>query len=520
MTADQIAADQIAANQRTPDRTTAEGQLVAGRYRVVRALGVGGLSHVWLGADEVVEREVALKKSVLPEALSAEERALVREHAVAEARAVGRIVHPNVVRVIDVVAEAADEDPWIVMEYVPSRSLLEVIEEDGPQPPARVAMIGLAVLDGLGAAGRAGLLHLDVKPGNVLVCPDGRIVLNDFGPAVTGPGIAALTEAGIILGSPKYVAPERLFDNVSTERSDLWSLGATLYHAVEGRPPYSRPTTDDTLRALDTEPPDPFEHAGPLAPVLERMLRRDPARRLSPAEAEAALRHVILPSAPAAPDSEPAPARRIPGPVRISAAARRYAGRGRRLAIVAAVVVAAGGTAAVAVAAPRADRPAAAPSPSAAPPSAPPSAAVRTPLDHLPAGFSWWTSPDHAYRVAVPSSWHRGSGPVFTSGRLSLRITLWKSPPANLVDGLTADEAATTLDEYQRLDMRQDVGTANAEWAYTYRDPSAGPMRAQQDVITLGAQSYRIEWRCPRDDWAGALGKWTVVLDSFGPARR
>jgi hypothetical protein len=495
---------------------TAEGQLVAGRYRVVRALGGGGLGHVWLGADEVVDREVALKKSVLPDALSAEERALVREHAVAEARAVGRILHPNVVRVIDVVAEADDDDPWIVMEYVPSRSLLEVIEEDGPQPPARVAMIGLAVLDGLTAAGRAGLLHLDVKPGNVLICPDGRVVLNDFGPAVTGPGIAALTEAGIILGSPKYVAPERLFDNVSSERSDLWSLGATLYHAVEGRPPYSRPTTDDTLRALDTEPPDPFENAGPLAPMLGRMLRRDPAERPSPAEAEDALRRVILPTASETSDSPPAPARRIPGPVRVSAAARRYAGRGRRLAIVAAAVLVAGGTAAVAAAAPRTDHPVAAPAVSVAAPSV---AAPPAPLDALPAGFTWWTSPDDAYRVAIPAGWHRGPGALFTSGRRSLRITAWKLPPANLVDGLTAAEAATRLDEYQRITMTQSPGTANAAWEYTFLDPSAGPMRAQQDVLTLGARTYRVEWRCPRDDWAGALGTWTVVSNSFGPAR-
>lgn len=492
------------------------GRLVAGRYRVIRALGVGGLGHVWLGADEVVDREVALKKSVLPEALSAEERALVREHAVAEARAVGRILHPNVVRVIDVVSESDDDDPWIVMEYVPSRSLLEVIEEDGPQPPARVAMIGLAVLDGLAAAAQAGLLHLDVKPGNVLVCPDGRIVLNDFGPAVTGPGIAALTAAGIILGSPKYVAPERLFDNTSTERSDLWSLGATLYHAVEGRPPYSRPTTDDTLRALDTEAPDPFEHAGPLAPVIERMLRRDPADRLSPAEAENALRRVILPTTPAIAEEDAVPRKRVPGPVRISAAARRYAGRGRRLAIVAAVVVVAGGTAAVAAAAPRADHPAASPTLSAQPPSAPASAG---PLDQLPAGFSWWTSPDNAFRIAVPSGWRRGPGPLFTNNGASLRVTLWKSPPANLADGLTADESHTRLDEYQRLTMGQIPGTATAEWSYTYRDTKTGPMRAQQDVLTLGARTYRVEWRCPRDAWAGLFAKWSVVLDSFGPAR-
>src|SRR3954469_6841362 len=161
----------------------ADGQLVAGRYRIVRRLAVGGMSRVWLAADELLDRRVAVKKCGLPDGLGIPERALVREWTVREARAVARIVHPNVIRILDVLP--GEDGPWIVMEHVPSRSLLEVIEQSGPLPPDRVAAIGLAILAGLAAAGEAGVLHLDVKPGNVLMAPGGRVVLTDFGPAVT-----------------------------------------------------------------------------------------------------------------------------------------------------------------------------------------------------------------------------------------------------------------------------------------------------------------------------------------------
>src|SRR4051794_13428531 len=178
------------------------------------------------------------------------------------------------------------------MEYVPSRSLMDVIFDEGPLPPGRVAAIGLDLLAGLAAAGEADVLHLDVKPSNVLIAEDGRVVLTDFGPAGTRAGVTALADAGIILGSPKYVAPERLFDGRSDERSDLWSLGATLYHAVEGRTPFKRATVDDTLRAADTGHRDPPDRAGPLTPVLLGLLRREPAERMPAAEVRSRLRRI------------------------------------------------------------------------------------------------------------------------------------------------------------------------------------------------------------------------------------
>src|SRR3954447_6275349 len=145
----------------------AEALLVGGRYRIVRRLATGGLSRVWLAADELLDRRVALKKCEPPTGLDLAEQALLCALAVREARAVARIVHPNVVRILDVLPD--EDGPWIVMEHVPSRSLLELIQQSGPLPPAQVARIGLAILAGLIAAGEAGVLHLDVKPGNVLI---------------------------------------------------------------------------------------------------------------------------------------------------------------------------------------------------------------------------------------------------------------------------------------------------------------------------------------------------------------
>src|SRR4051812_19579538 len=181
------------------------GQLVAGRYRVLHPLAEGGLSRVFLAHDEVDDEPVALKRCTLPDGLTADEEDVFRVWTAREARSFALVDHPNVVRTLDVLHD--DEAPWIVMEFVPSRSLQQVLDESGPLPPARAAGIGLAVLEGLLPVRRAGLLHLDVKPSNVLIAHDGRVMLSDFGPAVSAEGVRALAGAGIVLGSPKYLAP-------------------------------------------------------------------------------------------------------------------------------------------------------------------------------------------------------------------------------------------------------------------------------------------------------------------------
>ena len=214
--------------------------IVAERYRLVQLLGAGGMGRVWLARDEVLHRDVAIKQVALPPTLDDESREDLRLRTMREARAAARLNHPNVVQIYDVVR--SEEQPWIVMEYVKARPLHQIVMQEGPLGVREVAAIGLAVLSALEAAHTSGVLHRDVKPSNVLITEAGRVVLTDFGLATLDENEGTVTQTGLILGSPQYVSPERARSGVSTPESDLWSLGATLYAAVEGRSPYLPPT--------------------------------------------------------------------------------------------------------------------------------------------------------------------------------------------------------------------------------------------------------------------------------------
>jgi hypothetical protein len=260
---------------------------LAGRYRLGELLGVGGMGRIWLARDVALDRDVAIKEIVLPAELIAAERDAVQRRTLREARAAARLSHPSVAQVYDVFE--ADGRTWIVMEYVPSRSLHEVIRAEGPLEPRRVAQIGLQVLAALDAAHRAGVRHRDVKPANVLLAHDGRVVLTDFGIA-TIEGDSIVTSSELVLGSPEYMSPERARNGMDLPASDLWSLGATLYAAVEGRSPYKRGSVMETVTALAADEPDPPQRAGALRPVLEGLLRKDPAARIDVAETQRRLR--------------------------------------------------------------------------------------------------------------------------------------------------------------------------------------------------------------------------------------
>ncbi|GAA3738875.1 serine/threonine-protein kinase [Micromonospora maritima] len=262
-------------------------QLVADRYRLLSPLGQGGMGRVWKARDEVLHRDVAIKELVPPPGLTPEERREMRERSLREARAIARLNNVNVVRIFDVLR--TDGDPWIVMEYVASKSLQDTIAEDGPVSVAKAVEVGLGVLGALKAAHKAGIMHRDVKPGNVLLGEDGRVVLTDFGLA-TIPGDPNVTRTGMVLGSPAYISPERARDGTAGPEADLWSLGATLYAAVEGKSPFARPSAIATLAALATEPLPPPRNAGPLKPVLQGLLRKDPDERITAEVAERMLR--------------------------------------------------------------------------------------------------------------------------------------------------------------------------------------------------------------------------------------
>jgi hypothetical protein len=266
------------------------GRLLAGRYRLGAVIGRGGMGVVWRARDELLARDVAVKEIILPPELEDAEREAGRRRAVREAQMAARLRHPNVVGVYDIIED--DGRPAIVMELVPFPSLHDTLRDHGPLPPAQVARIGLGVLAGLRAAHEAGVVHRDVKPTNILLSPEDRIVLTDFGiaKAVDSP---ALTTSGILIGSPAYLAPECAHGQSAGAPADLWGLGASLYTAVEGRPPFERQGTLATLTAVVSDEPDPFRHAGRLEPVISALLRKDPGARLGAADAQRMLQHVL-----------------------------------------------------------------------------------------------------------------------------------------------------------------------------------------------------------------------------------
>ncbi|MFI6924123.1 serine/threonine-protein kinase [Nonomuraea spiralis] len=265
------------------------GWLLAGRYRLLSELGQGGMGRVWRAHDELLDRPVAVKEVTLGHAMG-DERERLLGRTMREARLAARLTHPHIAAVYDVVV--ADERPWIVLQLVPSRSLADVIAERGPLSAPETARIGLQVLEALSAAHADGIVHRDVKPGNILLNGDRHALLTDFGLATTLDDQAHLTQSGMVVGTPAYIAPERLRGGPASPQADLWSLGATLYAAVEGHSPFPHSGHLAALTAVLTSRPAPFHRAGPLAPVIAGLLEKDPARRIDGDEARRRLTRV------------------------------------------------------------------------------------------------------------------------------------------------------------------------------------------------------------------------------------
>ncbi|MBB5117512.1 hypothetical protein AF335_03100 [Streptomyces eurocidicus] len=322
-------------------------RLVVGRYRLLELIGRGGMGRVWRADDRILGRPVAAKE-IRIDGLVGEASAVQRERSLREARATARIDHPNVVRVYDVAEE--DDRLWIVMELVDGRSLEQALGHDGPVAPREAARIGLGLVRALRAVHAVGVLHRDIKPGNVLLTAGGRIVLTDFGIAAMQDA-AALTMAGTLVGSPEYMAPERIEGRQQGPPSDLWSLGATLCAAVAGQSPFTRATTLATLHAVLYEQPEIPAAAGPLRELLAGLLLKEAGRRPSLDAVEGALAALaepvphpptVLAGRPAVvpvPPPVPAP---VPPPERPAAPVRGPRGGGparRRVALLAAGAV-------------------------------------------------------------------------------------------------------------------------------------------------------------------------------------
>jgi eukaryotic-like serine/threonine-protein kinase len=548
-------------------------RILAGRYRLGAVIGRGGMGAVWRARDELLNRDVAIKEIVWPAQLDPAERETARRRAVREAQMAARLSHPNVVGVYDILEE--DGRPCIVMELVPFRSLRDVLAEDGPMSPAEAARVGLSVLTALSAVHEAGVVHRDVKPANILLGPEGRVVLADFGIAKAADS-PALTASGVLLGSPSYLAPERARGGHAGAPSDLWALGASLYTAVEGRPPFERDSMIASLTAVVADEPEPAPRAGPLWPVIEGMLRKDPAARLDAAEAERMLRRVASadpagaappvgaasPASPAgaASPASPAGAAEATAATEAVGQGRRAAFRGRSAPVIALAAVAAIAVIAAAIAmtlgrhpghpaAPAASRPAPSSTPSVPASSAPATSAPATSAPAtsapatsapatsapatsgsgaLPAGYYRFTNPT-GFSIGVPRGWqisHDGHYVYIrdpANSGIFLLIDQSDQPKPNpLADW--RQQAANRQGSYPgyHLILLREVRYAQAEkaadWEFTYDRNGVMVQVLNRNILANARHAYALYWSTPVSDWNAFYHYFQAFAATFRPA--
>ncbi|MEV0389770.1 serine/threonine-protein kinase [Nonomuraea sp. NPDC050643] len=514
---------------------------VSNRYRLVEPIGEGGMGVVWRAYDELLDRTVAIKE-VRYTGVGDAKRAELNRRTIREARAAGRLDHPSVVVIHDVVEE--DGRPWIVMQLVRSRSLAQVIRESGPLRTAQVAVIGGRVLDALRAAHATGVLHRDVKPENVLLADDGRVVLTDFGIASMETE-AGLTATGGLVGTPAYMPPERLNGEPARPESDLWSLGATLYAAVEGEAPFKRDSWAATVAAVLRDEPGRPVRAGALEPVIMGLLRRLPAARMT-AEEAARLLHEAA--------SETTALRPADGATHDMTSVRRR-GRARWIAVGAVAVLGAGGVLLFSqfLTPPPAGSPstptasAAAPSPEPSPePSTEPSTeptkepskeptreATATPsAAQVPGGWRPYTSTAGRFSIALPDRWQAKKNPQ----RDSISFTGPGSPGAMIVEWTVPDlpwrdpvkhwaalekeiKDKGEFERYTRIGITpvDYLGRQAADWEFTRVRGGVLIHVINRGFHTADGRPYALYWETPHSRWERDRRYFEAFAKTFRP---
>ena len=543
-----------------------QGLLLAGRYRLVDAIGSGGMGRVWRAQDEVLHRPVAIKELTAALYVSESDRSVLLARTHAEARAAARINHSAVVTVHDVLEH--DNRPWIVMELVEGGSLADAVKEQGRIEPAEAARIGLWVLRALRAAHSAGVLHRDVKPGNVLLAADGRVLLTDFGIAQVE-GDTTITRTGEIVGSVDYIAPERVQGHDPGPASDLWALGATLYTAVEGTSPFRRTSPLTTMQAVVGEDAPPPRYAGVLEPVMAALLCKEPDQRPDAAQAEqmlaeaaegrrskaaqeyVATRHVDLRSAG---DAEVTDRHAHPGQSRAEGTdggtlyqpapppAPRPRRRGRMVALVLAVAAVVGAASAVAVnrfgghnsdagkpavAEPGKSTPRTPLSPPKSP-SASKSARSLSPEGWVrvddPAGFSL-ALPGTQWKRSVSVRHQTDYSP--DGGQHFIRVAIDTAPDFDdpYRHQLDLDQQLRRLVDYKRVSLEPNTyrDRRGSRWDYTWTalakdTPFPGPRHAiEETYLGRDGVEYALYMSGPEEDWETTREAFDVVLRGWRP---
>ncbi|MEU9232951.1 serine/threonine-protein kinase [Streptomyces subrutilus] len=544
------------------EQQTGGGAVLAGRYRLIEPIGRGGMGKVWRAHDELLHRTVAVKELTAGLYVAQADREVMHARTQKEARAAARIQHPAVVTVHDVLEH--DARPWIVMEYIDGPSLADAAKAAGRIEPREAARIGLHVLGALRAAHAVGVLHRDVKPGNVLLAKDGRVLLTDFGIAAIE-GDSSITRTGEIVGSIDYLAPERVTGGTPGTASDLWSLGATLYTAVEARSPFRRTSPISSLQAVVNDEPPALKQSGALAPVITALLRKDPADRPTAEEAERMLLEAMEGREPKAaqayvptravsseelapaqhgPQEEP-PAPEPAGDARTAAlpepsapppasapAADRPGGWIKRAAAVALVAALIGGGGVFGVlkytgggGSGGSDRTASAPDEAGAGGDSKSQKSQSAP----PAGWSKVTDPE-GFTLFVPDGWRReanGTQIDYTpdNGNHFIRIAVdptpdYENPYMHLLD---LEKQVRKRAEYKRLRLEQNSfrdTTRGALWDFTWTEKGtlAGPRRAKEQMyIAPDGTEYAVYMSSPAGEWDTTRQQFDIVLSGWEP---
>jgi len=541
---------------------TAAGLVLAGRYRLGEVLGRGGMGKVWRAHDEVLHRTVAVKELTAGLYVAEADRLVLHARTQKEARAAARITHPGVVTVHDVIEY--DKRPWIVMQYVDGPSLADEAKEKGELAPREAARIGLHVLSALRAAHGAGVLHRDVKPGNVLLARDGQVLLTDFGIAAIE-GDSTITRTGELVGSIDYLAPERVRGGDPGPASDLWSLGATLYTAVEGRSPFRRTSPISTMQAVVTEEPPAPVNAGPLGPVITALLRKDPADRPTAAETEQMLLDAMEGREPRSAQAH-VPTERVPEEARFgyagadgatarlpgttgadgttplpvagppSAPVTRRAGSRRWRTVIVVVVAAAvlGGAAGLAAmkygeGAVADDRTVTPTTPSA--PQTIPAPSGTAPAQGAPEIPDGWHRVDDpaGFSLVVPKDWTRevNAGQIdYTpdGGAHRIRISVDPDPDFDhpyLHMRNMEEQLADRLPGYRRIGLEKNTfrDRPGSLWEFTWNETQdhAGPRHGIDQMYYggPGGPEYALYLTAPQDGWEVSREKFDIMLRSW-----